>query len=558
MYQVSIKNGNEVTVINAVSTHIEAPRLLSGNIKQGINVISNFTFTILPNNLGYEKIHPFSTLVEVLNTKTNKIEFEGRVLNCKTVMDNNGLFSKTVVCEDELALLMDSVQKYGEYHNISVRNFLQTILDNHNNQVSEDKRFMLGEVTVTDPNDSLYRYLGYTKTLETINDKLIDRLGGELRVRKVNNVRYLDYLVKVGDKKNTEIRIAKNLKDLTEEKDATKIITRLIPIGATIEKESLNEDSKEDLVEESEKLTIASVNDNVIYIDDLEAQAEYGIIADTVEFSNVTKANNLLRKGREFLKSNNKIVKKYSLDALDLSVIGLDIDSFEVGNEYRVINPVMGIDEYLRVIDKDIDINNPQSSKLTIGEKLDDIKKKQINLNKKIISLNNVANINKSNLKVHKTNIIKNVKDIEIANAKFDDFVGEVTSLYVVREGIIYPQTGQRFFINYDKTNNTIQVSYNLNLRPYILSKSGGRILNGAELKDDKQLTYQSTSANINSVHNLYINITTKEFMIKHYSETLTYDESRSYIYICTFSENFFTGCSGSKETFAINGVSIM
>ena len=215
-------------------------------------------------------------------------------------------------------------------------------------------------------------------------------------------------------------------------------------------------------------------------------------------------------------------MKKYSLDALDLSVIGLDIDSFEVGNEYRVIYPVMDIDEYLRVIDKDIDINNPQSSKLTIGEKLDDIKKKQINLNKKIISLNNVANINKSNLKVHKTNIIKNVKDIEIAYSKFDDFVDEVTSLYVVREGIIYPQTGQRFFINYDKTNNTIQVSYNLNLRPYILSKSGGRILNGAELKDDKQLTYQSTSANISSVHNLYINITTKEFMIKHYSETLT------------------------------------
>ena len=55
MYQVTIKNGSETTVINAVSTHIDAPRLLDGNIKQGINVINNFTFTILPNNKGYEK-----------------------------------------------------------------------------------------------------------------------------------------------------------------------------------------------------------------------------------------------------------------------------------------------------------------------------------------------------------------------------------------------------------------------------------------------------------------------------------------------------------------------
>ena len=557
MYQVTIKNGSESTVINAVSTHIDAPRLLDGNIKQGINVINNFTFTILPNNKGYEKIHPFSTLVEVLNTKTNKIEFEGRVLNCKSSMNNNGLFSKTVVCEDEFALLMDSVQKYGEYHNISVKNFLQTIINNHNSQVAKDKRFVLGEVTVTDPNDSLYRYLGYTKTFETINDKLIDRLGGELQIRKVNGIRYLDYLVKVGNKKTTEIKISKNLKELTEEKDASNIITRLIPIGATIEKE-LSSEEDEKTQEESEKLTIASVNNNIIYIDDLDAQAKYGIIVDTIEFSDVTKASNLLRKGQEFLKQNNKINKKYSLDALDLSVIGLEVDSFEVGNEYRVINPIMEIDEYLRVIDKSIDINNPQNSKLTVGQKFEDIKKNQINTNKKIISLNNINNINKSNLKTHKKAIVKAEKNITNVANNLDSFINDVSSSYFIDEGVIYPQIGKRFHIEYDDSKYTIKVKYDLTSRPYILSKSSGRILNGDELKNDKQFVYQSTDTKINSVHNLYINLDTKEFMIKHYSEALTYEECTTHIYICTFSKIFFSGCNGAKETFTINGESII
>lgn len=50
-------------------------------------------------------------------------------------------------------------------------------------------------------------------------------------------------------------------------------------------------------------------------------------------------------------------------------MIGLDIDTFEVGNTYLVVNPVLNISEYLRVIEKTIDINAPHKSSLTIGDK---------------------------------------------------------------------------------------------------------------------------------------------------------------------------------------------
>lgn len=364
MYEVKIINDSNETIINAVSTRSEAPRI-TGQCKFGINTIDSFTFNILPNNEGYNLIKDLKTLVEVNNIKTNKNEFRGRVLIQTPKMNSSGLLTKSITCESELGYLMDSVQSYGEYHDISVRRFLELIIDNHNKQVSEDKYFTVGEVNVIDNNDSLYRYLSYDKTLNTIKDKLIDRLGGELRIRHENGVRYLDYIQAIGEKKDTEIVLARNLITIEQERDPSEIITRLVILGPKLE-------------DSEERLTVTSINNGLNYIDDEEAIAEFGIIADTVTFDDVNIVENLLSKGKEYLKENNKIKKKHKLNALDLSLIGLDIDSFEVGNTYRIINPLMNIDEDLRVIEKTLDINSPQSSSLSIGDKFEDIKDYQL------------------------------------------------------------------------------------------------------------------------------------------------------------------------------------
>lgn len=364
MYEVKIINDSNETIINAVSTSSEAPRI-TGQCKFGINTIDSFTFNILPDNEGYNLIKDLKTLVEVNNIKTNKNEFRGRVLIQTPKMNSSGLLTKSITCESELGYLMDSVQSYGEYHDISVRSFLELIIGNHNKQVSKDKYFTVGEVNVIDNNDSLYRYLSYDKTLDTIKDKLIDRLGGELRVRHENGVRYLDYIQTIGEKKDTEIVLARNLITIEQERDPSEIITRLIILGTKLE-------------DSEERLTVGSINNGLNYIDDEEAIAEFGIIADTVTFDDVNIVENLLNKGKEYLKENNKIKKKHKINALDLSLIGLDIASFEVGNTYRVINPLMNIDEYLRVIEKTLDINSPQSSSLSIGDKFEDIKDYQL------------------------------------------------------------------------------------------------------------------------------------------------------------------------------------
>lgn len=378
MYQVTLFNGDEATVIHALSIEHGANKI-TGNFKQGINTIDSFTFTIAPENTGFYKINSLTTLVEVLNTKTNIIEFRGRVLLPIPSMNSSGLFQKTVTCESELGYLLDSCTRYGEYHDMSVRDFLNMLLENHNKQVSPDKHFALGIVEVQ---ANLYRFLDYSKTFESIKDNLIDRLGGELQVRWENGVRYLDYLIERGSTQATEIRLAKNLISIEKELDPTQVITRMIPLGSKLE-------------ETDERLTIKSVNGGLDYIDDEEAIKTFGIIEDSVVWDDVTLPENLIRKAKEKFNEVNRVLKKHKVEALDLHTIGLDIAGFNCCDKYPVINPLMDINEVLRVVEKNVDIAEPQNSTLTIGDKFENIKDYNLKVNKttkSIQKLNGVVN----------------------------------------------------------------------------------------------------------------------------------------------------------------------
>lgn len=375
MYEITLSNEGVKTLIH--SSHADGIKLSSGVIKREINLIDSFNFNFHMNNPGFNKIRPLRTLITVLNTKTGEYEFEGRVLGPNKNMDNSGLHSESYTCEGELGYLHDSVQRHLEFRGTPRELFAQ-IINYHNSQVESYKHFQVGKVTVTNSTDNLYLYLSAEKdTFDTLKEKLLDKLGGELQMRKVNGVRFLDYLARVGEEKSTEIKIAKNLMSMSCDIDPSQIVTRLTPLGARIE-------SKEEGVTDASeaKLTIESVNGGLSYIDDKALISEFGIQGGSVTWNDVTIVSNLLSKGREWLSNQKTAHVQYKISAVDLSLIGLDIDSFEVGNSYPVKNPIMGIDERLRVVGKSLDINSPQGAGLTIGDKFKTLNQYQNDLNK--------------------------------------------------------------------------------------------------------------------------------------------------------------------------------
>ena len=96
-----------------------------------------------------------------------------------------------------MAFFNDSSQPPAEYRGLSVRAYLERLIAVHNSKVAANRQFSLGAVTVVDKNFPIY-YTNYEKTMEILNT-LVEQYGGHLRVRKVNGVRYLDYLAEYPD-----------------------------------------------------------------------------------------------------------------------------------------------------------------------------------------------------------------------------------------------------------------------------------------------------------------------------------------------------------------------
>lgn len=384
MYLVTIENNGVETVINEVSTNTN--NRVSGTIKQGINTINSFTFTIYPNNEGYNLINPLSTLVKVLNTKTNKYEFIGRVLSPTHSMSSNGLVSKSYVCESELAYLLDTYQSYEEIHNATVRGYLERLIQVHNANTDINKQFVVGNVNVIDNNDSLYRYVAYDSTKKNIDDDLIGKLGGELQVRYENDIRYLDYLQEIGKVCTAEIRLAKNLQDIEQNIDVNGYCNRLVVLGTKLN----TTDDEGNEVDTENRLTIESVNGGIRYIDDEESIAKYGIIQGQVIYDDVTDAKNLFTKGQKYL-LNQRLIISNKVNALDLSLIGIDIDSFEVGNYYPLKHEILGIDDTVRIVEKSISIDSPHTSTITLGDLEKDIKKYNIQTKNGYIEAKKIA-----------------------------------------------------------------------------------------------------------------------------------------------------------------------
>ena len=414
MYKVSIFNDDVETVIH--SPHSDELKLETGTIKKEINKIDSFSIGFYMNNPAYGKLKPFKTLVKVFNTKTNKYEFEGRVLEPSEDMDETGLYDASYECEGELAYLHDSQQKHREFRG-TPEDLLIDLLTYHNSQVEDYKKFYPGIVEVTTSTDNLYIYTSAESTTkDEIDDKILTRVGGELRIRKENGIRYLDVLECVGEQKQTPIKIAKNLRSMSRSVDPTEIITRLTPLGTRISSED------EGATDASEaRLTIEDVNNGLPYIDDLALINEFGIQGGSITWDDITQASRLLSSANNWLANQKTAHVQYEISALDLFLIGLDIDSFDIGNSHRVVNPIMGIDENLRIIGKTTNINSPQESSLKIGDKFKNLDEYQADANKSqalIVELENTVERQSQRI-VHIQTEIDNVSDSlnDLANA---------------------------------------------------------------------------------------------------------------------------------------------
>lgn len=312
----------------------------------------------------YNDIHNRKSMISVYRDKTEIFYGEVRT------REKDRFKNQPIKATGALSFLADTILPQQEWHDMSPREMLDAWLQLHNNQVEDRKKIYIGVVTIHDSNDSLYRITDRENTLEAIREKLVDRLGGYLRLRHEEDKLYLDWIniQEYGKYCEQPIQFGENLLDYSETMTADDVITALIPLGEAIEQETDENASEFERLEKN--VDITSVNDGKDYIYSKEAVESFGWVWKTEKWDDVATPANLLKKATEYLTTQQYENLVISLTAVDLSLFGQDYDSFDIGDRVLCNAIPYGIKKVLPVMEMKIPLQQPDQAQLTLGENL--------------------------------------------------------------------------------------------------------------------------------------------------------------------------------------------
>lgn len=328
-------------------------KISGGKLTLEIGKSGLFEFTIYPDHPYYENVKPLVSIIEV--SRNEAVIFRGRALNIKFGFYNE----KQVSCEGELAFLIDSIVAPHAYYGSFIEYF-EYIIDIHNGQVEEAKRFERGSVTVAE----FYPYevvedFNFNTSYDTINQRMVEESGGYLQVRHEYGTMYLDLLnydMNISNVSEQTIKLGKNLIDIEKDVEGAEVFSGIVPLGAKIG-------------DTENRLNISSVNGGSYSITNADAVAVYGKIFKVVIFENITNASTLLSEARKYLAENFAAVNTIEITAADLSGMNPDLDSFQIGQWVKVESEQhfnSGQETFL-IRKMTINVSNPAATKIEIG-----------------------------------------------------------------------------------------------------------------------------------------------------------------------------------------------
>ena len=355
MYRITLGN-TTIYDPRIPRAYLEDPKL-----HQKANKIGTLTFRIYPTHAQYGQFVKLASVLSVYKDSRPLPMWRGRVLSSVMRMDK----SMQIECEDLLAYLFDSVVRPYDFTG-DVPEFLEYVLSQHNEQVTDQQKILLGTVTVVDPNGYIHRSSSeYLSSWDTIENKLVKSFGGYLRLRHEDDGMYLDYLAGTQEDLPTALQVieyGENIMDLTDEITAGETYTGCIPLGAKIQ---LEDDTGEAV---EKRLTVESVNDGVDYIINEEAFAKYGWIcapvADTT-WDDVTVPANLLKKARDLLNNQGvKLKRTLKIKAVDKP----EVKSFDFLEFVQVKSTPHGIGATYLLTEKVTPLADPRGTEVTLGD----------------------------------------------------------------------------------------------------------------------------------------------------------------------------------------------
>jgi hypothetical protein len=311
-------------------------------------------FVMLPGHYLYDNLRKLKTLVVAY---VGELEvFRGRVLDWTLDFHNQ----KKVHCEGNLAYLLDTVQPPRKVKMEVVKYFGQIVAE-HNVQVEEEKRFVVGNVTIDEARKEVDFEDGtYRNTRDAIETDLLSIYGGFLQPRTVDGTTYLDYLKDTGTPGTQKLEFGSNIIDLGASLSAVDIFTVLLPTGKAKESKDKNAPAW--------PITVESINGDSKLIEYLDGIAKYGRIVATQNFPQADTPEKVYEEGMAYFE---KMFKEPPLvievTAIDLHLLDEEVGQIWIGQTFPVISPPHNIDVVLMCLSIQYDFANPENTKFRFG-----------------------------------------------------------------------------------------------------------------------------------------------------------------------------------------------
>ena len=368
-------------LIHSDITPLETVKAITPVLTLEDSAAGSLSMSLPPINVGYSQDVIKRMVTDIVVKCDGEFLWGGRVLQDSFDFWNN----RKLVCEGELAFLNDSIQPPKRYDtstsHTTIESFLYSLIDIHNSQVAENRRFEKGMVTVTDgdqttDSNKIYRFTNYETTLSCINEKLVERLKGHIRVRHQDGKRYLDYISDDTLSTNSQVvRFGVNLLDFSKDIDMSELATVIVPRGNRLDIDET--DSRyieglepyltvEELGEKQEEGQVWHDNKSM-FVKNPTAVSNFGWVCAVVDWPNVSDANTLYSKAVKYLKDEQYEKMTLEIQALDLKYLTNSETPIKFQSKLRCISEPHGMDHTFIVSKMQIDLSNPANSLYTLG-----------------------------------------------------------------------------------------------------------------------------------------------------------------------------------------------
>lgn len=315
--------------------------IISGTLTDEINSVSALEFTLPPSNDMAGQITPHASII--------RLESDGAEIFRGTAnsVSKNFRGDTVVSCDGMIALMADVIRAPGTVSGINTKSYVTALITNYNAGVADNRHISAG--IIDEFGTFTADHSQECKNIFELLKEVLSEKGGYIWASYVGGDVRINYTSTIGRRNNQQIAFGSNLVNIEDQLEVGTLVTRVWPLG-------------------KDGLTIASVNNNIIYLQNEEVELRYGRVDKTIQVDS-DDPSVVKSYGQAYLTRYAAMNNTITLTAIDLHNLDKKISSFEVGDAVRVLSPPHGIDAEMIVNSVSTDLVQLSNSRITLGAK---------------------------------------------------------------------------------------------------------------------------------------------------------------------------------------------